>query len=156
MPVWVLRFLPWVAGGIAAAWLFVVVNGWRKDSIELPKVQQQYAVYREGVETAQRVREEVSSGFQAEIAALRANQRPAPVVRLCQPAPVVPSDRTPSGSDGSGAAPGQLPPGTAADAVPGRDIGSELFRIADRADELTAQLRACQAFVERVRTKPQD
>jgi hypothetical protein len=154
-----LRFLPWILGGALALGLLVMINGWRKDAARLPVVRQEFAVYRTGVETAQRVREEVSNGYQAELETLRAaaGKRPAPAVRLCAPAaPSVPADRAAGRGDGAGAAGGQLPGGNAAgdSAGAGPDIGRELFALADRADTLAAQLRACQSFVDKVRSKP--
>lgn len=149
-----LRLLPYIIGAVVLGGIGIVVKGWHDDAQKLPQVQQEFAVYRTGQETAARVRKEVSGEYQGEIATLRAGQRqPAPAVRLCQQAPAVPASGTTGGSHGAGATGGQLPEGTGTGAVQGRDIGAELFRLADRADELTAQLRACQSFVGKVATQ---
>jgi hypothetical protein len=156
MPAWALRFLPWILGAVAALGVLSVVNGWRKDAAKLPEVEQQFAVYRTGIETAARVRNEVSNEFQTELEGLRATARrqPAPAVRLCPSAPAgVSADRSAGRGDGTGAAGGQLPAGTGPDPREGAgpDIGRDLYQLADHADELTAQLRACQSYVGKLR-----
>jgi hypothetical protein len=155
-----LRFLPWILGGALALGLLLTINGWRKDAAQLPVVRQQFAVYQTDVETARRTRAEVSNEYQGELERLRADagKRPAPPVRLCQqpPAQVMPAAGTAGGRDGPGTTGGQLPGGTGPSVAegPGPDIGAELFALADRADRLSAQLRACQSFVDKVRSKP--
>lgn len=128
-------------------WLGLVVKGWHDDSEKLDEVEQEYAVYRTGIETAAKVRKEVSDGFQSEIATLRANQRPAPTVRLCQSPGSVPASGPAGGNNGSSPSGWQLPKADERDHQEGPDIGTDLFGLADRADELSAQLRACQSFV---------
>lgn len=66
---------------------------------------------------------------------------PEPVVRLCvspSPASMPPASTHPSGPPGASTTPRALPP------VASRNVGPDLFAEADRADKLSAQLRALQ------------
>lgn len=138
------RFWPHILGGLAIVWLGLIFKGWHDDAQKLPQVEKEYEVYRAQQETAAKVRKEVSGEYQAELSELRAGRKPAPAVRLC-PAPApVPASGTSGGNHGSAAGAGPLPQ------VPGPDIGHRLYSDADRADELSAQLRACQSFVRKL------
>lgn len=146
MPTWALRLLPYAIGGVVVIWLFLVVKGWHDDAQKLPQVQQEYAVYREGVETARKVRKEVSDEYEGELTGLRAarDAAPARTVRLC-PSASVPSTPGTTGIDhGPASGTGVLPQ------EPGPDIGPRLYGKSDEADEVSARLRACQAFVRKI------
>jgi hypothetical protein len=92
-----------------------------------------------------------SQGYQNELTFLRGarDSQPVPVVRMCQPARRPASDlpaapAAASGSDEGAPGAGQLPP------TIGRDIGPELYRQADDADDVAAQLRALQDWLHRL------
>jgi len=139
--------------GVAAGlllWLLLAVKGWHDDAVKLPQVQQDFAVYKTAVEEGAKVRKEVSDGFENEKAGLQARidaAGPARAVRLCAPASpsVVPGAtggpvRDPGPATGAGVLPQE----------PGPDIGQRLYGDADKADVLSAQLRACQAYAAKV------
>jgi len=138
--------------GLAAAsvlWLLLVVKGWHDDAQKLPQVTQDFAVYRTAIEAGVKVRKEVSDGYEGELSALRASRDaagPARVVRLCQPPTDVPAAPRGSGVD-SGASPGAGP----LPQVAGPDIGPKLYASADEADEVSAKLRACQSYAEKIK-----
>lgn len=100
-------------------------------------------------------RDAASRGYQSELSLLRERVRaaPTPVVRLCpQPAPGPASHDAPAAAAGlvpTPAAPGVVSGTTGtnpADPVPGPDIGPDLAALMDRADQLSAQLRAILAL----------
>lgn len=145
-----LRFWPYLLGAIAIIWLGLLVKGWHDDAQKLPVVQGQFDVYRTATETAAKVRKEVSGEYQSELSTLRAGQRqPAPAVRLCQ-SPVQADTGTPGGNHGASTTDRELSQGAGSGAQAGPDIGRDLYQLADRADEVTAQLRACQSFVGKI------
>lgn len=85
-----------------------------------------------------------SKEYSEEINRLRTAKRPDPVVRVC-PAPRVVQVPVPAtGTDGAPAEGGSVPEPV------GRDIGPDLARLTEQADELSARLRALQAWVDRV------
>jgi hypothetical protein len=137
--------------GVAAAsliWLFLVVKSWHDDAQQLPQVQKDFAVYKTAIETGATVRKEVSDGYEGEISKLKADRDaagPARVVRLCSPSPVVPS--APRGTSGD---PDATPGAGALPQVAGPDVGQRLYADADEADEMSAKLRACQAYARKV------
>jgi hypothetical protein len=139
------RFWPHLIGAALLTTALIVVNGWRKDSKQLEVVEQEYADYKTQVRVAAETKKEVSDGFQKEITALRdaVSKQPAPVVRLCnQPAPAA-VDRPTARDHDPAPTPGPLPETNDVH----RDVGPELFRLADAADLLSAQLRACQDYI---------
>jgi hypothetical protein len=115
---------------------------------ERAALQQQLVVATEALATERRntkVIQEASDGYQKELAALAASRTAAAsrAVRLCvePPRSAVPVPPAGSGLDGPAPAPG----GDAAAAGP--DIGPRLYGLADRCDELAAQVRGLQVFV---------
>lgn len=132
----------------ALAW---VVLGWKRKADELPLVQAQLAeavMFLDQYEKDIRTVLEASHGYQEELAALRtaAIAERLPVVRVCKPAGKAkqPVSAPVSRPDAAGPASGVLPP--AAEVQAGPDIGPGLFADADRADELSAQVRGLQAY----------
>ena len=127
---------------------WVTVSGWRADSQRLRVVDREYLAYRTTGEA-------YAKGDQAarkEIADARSDtdavRRDVPVqpVRLCKSAGSVPA-AVPgaAGVDGAGSGAGQLPQAARED----RDIGPDLYRLADDADDLRNALASCQADLRR-------
>ncbi len=112
-----------------------------------------FAAYKTGIEAEQQARKFAAESYHAELAALRAeiHSRPVPVVRLCPPAAgntAVPASQNATGRAGAGTAPaGLVPSGTESDSAGSRDIGPELYRLADTADELSARTRATYRYL---------
>jgi hypothetical protein len=121
--------------GICAAFAYKV-NSWRQDALELGAVRQEMVELK----AAQAASQEASQGLQDELQNLRNTRKPAPVVRMCKPAKPVPEAG--AGRDGSTPGAGELPQEA------GRDIGGDLYGLADEADELAARLRACQELLK--------
>jgi hypothetical protein len=121
--------------GIAAGVVYKV-NSWRQDALELGAVRQEMVELK----AAQAASQEASQGLQDELQNLRNTRKPAPVVRMCKPAKPVPEAG--AGRDGSTPGAGELPQEA------GRDIGGDLYGLADEADELAARLRACQDLLK--------
>ena len=145
-----LRYWPYLLGAVIAIWLGLMVKGWHDDAQKLPVVERQFDVYRTATETAAKVRKEVSGEYQDELSTLRNQRPPAPAVRLGSNSPVQASSGAAGGDHGPSTADGQLSQGAGSGAQAGPDIGSALFAIADRADEVSAQLRACQSFIGKI------
>lgn len=133
----------------AAVWK---VNAWRvaaEDRDRAIAERDQAIEDRDFYITAWREAQEASRDYQTELADLRVatTRERLPVVRLCrEPAKAEhrPLPAAGPGLDDAGAAARDVPP---ADALPpGRDLGPELFALADRADELSAQVRGLQAY----------
>lgn len=126
------------------------VYTWREDALRLPIVQQELAQTRADLLEQQRlaaVANEASNGYQQELQALRARRVPARVVRLCSAADQgLPVSAGAGRPDGAAAGTG----GSEAEARPGRDVGPELYAIADDCDAVAAQLRGLQAWVRGV------
>jgi hypothetical protein len=112
------------------------VNSWRQDALQLGAVRQEMVELK----AAQAASQKASQGLQDELQNLRNTRKPAPPVRLCKPAKPVPEAGT--GRDGSAPGAGELPQEA------GRDIGGDLYGLADEADELAARLRACQDLLK--------
>ena len=87
--------------------------------------------------------QKASEGYARELQELRNRPVPRKPVRLCI-APNLPVPGPSGGTDGPAAPAGELP------VEPGPDIGPRLYDDARRADELAAQLRALQEWVNRV------
>ena len=112
------------------------VHSWRSDALQLGAVRQEM----ESLKAAQEASHKASMELQDELQDLRTSRKPAPVVRMCKPAKQVPSAG--AGRDGSTPGAGELPQEA------GPDIGTDLYALADDADELAARLRACQALLK--------
>ena len=119
---------------------------------ELAAVQQQLMVANATLKNERlnsQVIREASNGYQNELQRLR--DRPAVSgvpVRLCRqptPGPMLVSITSPR-LDATPSTGGGVPPPDAE----GRDIGPDLFAIADSADECSAQVRGLQQFVVRL------
>jgi len=87
---------------------------------------------------------EASDGYEKELSDLKLGAAPAPIVRLCvystSGSGALPTKTpSPTGTSGSPTVGGVLP----TNAQPA-DIGGQLFALADRADQLSAQVRALQ------------
>lgn len=149
------RYWPHIIGGILIALLLVVVKSWHDKAQRLPVVEKQRdtaiaakAKYETDMARELARNRTISKGLQDELQTLHdtARAQPAPVVRLCN-RPVrrdLLADRAAGpGSDEAATAAGQLPETDG----PGRDIGPELYAIADDADEIVASCRALQGYV---------
>jgi hypothetical protein len=148
--------IPWrwlnLAGAILAGLGLWVVMGWRLDASKLDDARAALSV-AQAAHNAEisALRLEIqrgyvaSSSYQAELERLRARPVPVRTVRLCPDAPVPrAAEGGPAGGSDEAAAPGGVVPGS-----PGRDIGPDLYQLADRADELSARLRGCQHLLAR-------
>lgn len=142
------KYWPHLIGAALLTALLIVVNNWREDSKKLDSVQQEYKLYRERVETAAETKKEVLDGFQNELASIRGaiSKQPAPVVRMCYPASV-PDNRPTVGDHGATTATGIVSERDDMHLEAGPDLGPSLYGISDRADILSAQLRACQGYI---------
>jgi hypothetical protein len=130
-------------------WLGLIVNGWRNDAerlaiVELERDQALADLSQERLNVVEA--QEASRGYQSELQDLRvaATRERIPVVRLCKSAPQArePLPAAGAGPDAAAAPSGPLPQ---EDEVH-RDLGPELFELADRADELSAQVRGLQEY----------
>lgn len=133
-------------GALALAGLLLVVKSWKDDAEKLPIVEAQFETYRETTREHNEKREKIVLGIQDENGELRKLRESVPVrvVRLSIPARSVPTAASGSGgSDGAeGPAAGVLPEEA------GPDIGGRLYALADEADEVSKQLRACQNYAD--------
>lgn len=142
----------YLIGGVvlsaALAGAAFTVNHWRNEAAKVPVLKQEI---RDHEATIEQIRANIvtannaSQAYQDEIARLRERRTvsPAPVVRVCRPArqATVPVPGTESGPDEAAPAGGVLPPEV------GSDIGPELYGLMDEADELSAQIRGLQKFI---------
>jgi hypothetical protein len=160
--------LAWLKLGAAAialgllVWLGLIVKGWKDDATRLPLVEQErdqviadLAHYKTDLRSAQ----EASNGYQTELATLRtvAARAPDSPVRLCPRARVPERREIPAAGTGSPAAAastGDVPPQP--ELPRERDIGPGLFDLADRADELSAQVRGLQEYARACSGAPPD
>jgi hypothetical protein len=131
-----LRIAAIVAVVSALSFAAYKVNSWRQDALQLGAVRQEMVELK----AAQEASQAASQGLQDELQNLRNTRKPAPVVRMCKPAKPVPEAG--AGRDGSTPGAGELPQEA------GRDIGGDLYGLADEADELAARLRACQDLLK--------
>lgn len=94
---------------------------------------------------------ETQTRYQAELDGLRAGRAAgARPIRVCDaPRPVPATGAAAGQSDGAAAPAGDVP------AEPGRDLGPALYAEADRADELSAQIRALQDWIRREHPAPE-
>lgn len=106
-----------------------------------------YAQRLRQLESERNAAQEASDSYAEELIALRAARAPARVVRVCPDTRAhVPAAPGPAaGADAPPTPGGALPP------VPGPDIGQRLYSDAERADELSAQLRALQGWIRETR-----
>jgi hypothetical protein len=121
---------------IALGWIAFIVNGWRLDSRRVEQVETELSDLKAAQESSQKA----SQGLQDELTKLRNSRKPSPVVRVCRDADKLP--KAGAGRDGSTPGAGELPQAA------GPDIGTDLYALADEADELAARLRACQALLK--------
>jgi hypothetical protein len=154
LPVGVLGYVKLGAGVAvlgAVIWLGFIVKGWKDDAallaLRTAERDQAYADLEQRSADFAEV-QEASHAYQTELADLRtahALER-VPVVRLCKPAPQAQPRLSPTvpGPDAASPAPGILP--SAPELQAGPDIGPGLFADADRADELSAQVRGLQQY----------
>lgn len=150
--------------GLAAAALLgigLVVKNWKDEAARVPVLEQQIAQANTTIETERRLKTEAdaaSKGYQDELENLRAARAAAPVrvVRLCVN-PTVPADSggaaAQPGPDGATAPGGELSEGTGSNTGQGPDIGTDLAALADRADQLSAQIRGLQDYVNRIQAE---
>lgn len=149
------RYWPHIVGGVLIALLLVVVKGWHDKALRLPAVEKQRdtaiaakAKYETDLTRELARTRTISQGLQDELQTIRgaARAQPAPVVRLCNRTvrrDLLADRAAGPGADEAAAAGGQLPETDG----PGRDIGPELYAIADDADEIVASCRALQGYV---------
>ncbi len=145
----------WLQLGIAVVllvllvWAGIAVSHWRNEAAKVPGLKQEikeYAAQIEQLKADVTASNAASAGYQAELARLRAARTtgPTPVVRVCKPAKVPASGPTQPGSDEGSADGGLLPQ------EPGPDIGPALYGDADLADEVSAQVRGLQTYINTV------
>jgi IS5 family transposase len=112
------------------------------------QLEKDHAEYVRADNAADAARDKASQGYQHELATLRAAAaRPVPAVRLCAQPATVAADYAPAQAIAAGpfatSAPADVfPAGTGTDTTVSRDIGPDLFRLMERADAVSAQLRA--------------
>lgn len=138
-----------LAAALVGGWFYL---GHLQDEAEAAKgLRAQYAALVAITRERARNDAETQTRYQTELDGLRADRaRGARVIRVCDaPRPVPASGAAAGQSDGAPASPGQLP------AEPGRDLGPALYAEADRADELSAQLRALQDWIRREHPAPE-
>ncbi len=142
--------------GVALAAVLVlvfIVNGWRRDSAELPLVEADRAELTEALERSHANYlevQELSHDYQQELVDLENaySLQPLPAVRLCRtlPAKAGPVSAPESRHPEAAPAAGQLPEAAAGNPAEGADIGPELDAEAQRADAIVAQARALEAY----------
>ena len=158
IPVLALKALPWrlIGYGLAVAALIAFgwrVNEWRQGyharaaaEARAEQIAKDSAKALETVTAQLRASYEASEGYQNELSSLRAARTPSRPVRVCRDVPAASPNRTAaSGPDAAAPASGALPQ------EPGPDIGPDLYRDADDADEVSARLRALQEWVRATR-----
>lgn len=155
-----------LAGGVivalCVAWVGLVVWGWKRGHDQLPIVEQQLEDTRATLADVRaqharelRIAQEASNGYQQELQALRdaRDAAPARVVRLCSNQnsvrPAVPSA---GGPHAATATEGLGPDQDGSGSGQGPDIGADLYAIADRCDDITAQLRGLQEWARAITT----
>lgn len=127
---------------------FWYVSGLRDDNARLTTINTSQSTALATLQTAMTINQETSDGYQTELKRLRARARtPAPSVYQCA-GDQVPVSAAAGGSDGARA--GSLPGAAGPDRQPIRDIGPELYALAQDADESAAQLAYCQAWARKV------
>ena len=142
-----------VAAGLL--WLGLIVKGWKEDAALVPVLNERIAQVNATIDEERRLKreaDEASKGYQNELEALktvRANT-PTRVVRLCV------LSGPPGEAGGAAAEPG--PDGAASGTGvlserAGSDIGGRLYGLADRADELAAQVRGLQDYINRMQAE---
>lgn len=157
-----LKALPWrlIGAGVAVAALVAFgwrVNEWRQGYHARAAAEARTAeIAKEAGEAMAKLAEQhraaltASQGYQDELQSLRTVRDAAPSrpVRVCQQ-PRLPAaganSTAPGRPDGSPAGSGSLPQES------GPDIGPDLYRDADQADEVSARLRALQEWVRATR-----
>ena len=151
-----IRVLAYAGGLLAVLAVGWQVNRWRVRSDRLEAATTELAGVRASIDTARRVRTEVVGEYETELSTLRAGRAagPVPVVRVCRAAPMLEHRTAAGGTDGAAAAAGNISAGPGADSSADRDVGPALYAAADRADELSAQLRALQLWAAKVTTPP--
>ena len=150
--------------GLAAAAMLglgLIVKNWHDEAARVPVLEAEIAQAKVTVETERRLKTEAdaaSRGYQDELEKLRAARAAAPVrtVRLCIN-PAVPAHgegaAAQPGSDGAAAPGGEFSEGTGSNTGQGPDIGPDLAALADRADQLSAQVRGLQDYINRIQAE---
>jgi len=144
-----------VAAGLLAIGL--IVKGWKDDAEKVPLLKDQ--LERSAWALERRIQSEkdvqaASEGYQNELKDLKAARASIPtrVVRLCVlsdgPGPGA-ADAAEPGPDGAATGTGVVSEGAGSNHQPGPDIGGRLYELADRADELAAQVRGLQDYINR-------
>lgn len=139
-------------GLYAVVGVVLLVLGWRvaewrqgyvSAKARIEAVERESNARLEDIQGQLKASQEASQGYHDELEKLR-SAPPAPVVRLC-PKPRLPAvPKTTPGTDETRPETGEL----------SRDIGPDLVREAQRADELAAQLRALQGWLNSVGNDP--
>lgn len=138
-----------VVGIIALLWAINTVSEWREASIQLPLERARHAAEVDRLND--RIIKEIDNAKKANSASAEYQQRladleraraatPTRTVRLCveQVAPArLPVSAAASGPDDAG--PVELPDNAGSNLGVGRDIGPELYALADAADRCAAQ-----------------
>jgi hypothetical protein len=130
-----------------------VVQGWHDKAkgydaavAERDRTQQNFNAYRDDIGR----RDAASKGYHDELEKLRTGlaARPAPVVRLCQPAVLPAAAPAAAGPVAAAPAGGLVSPAAGQAVETGPNIGPELDALMLRADGLSAQLRAVHRYME--------
>lgn len=143
---------------VAFLWYMIgIVMQWKADADALPLVKARAAeelalerAHSQLMHDQFDIAYEASTRYQRELEELRnAPREPAPVIRVCKPAPAVrsrPTGAAAPGSDAAAPATGGVQETVEFDTQP-------LYDIADQCDRLSAQVRGLQTY-ETERTKP--
>lgn len=146
----------WVQLGAAVLGLLILVAvgitvvHWKNEAAKVPGLEKEIVGYEQAI---QRLAEDVvsanaaSAGYQAELKRLRDARTsvPARPVRVCrEPVQAGAGGSAGAGPDAGSAAGGLVPQ------EPGPDIGPELYGQADRADELSGQIRGLHQYIREV------
>lgn len=99
---------------------------------------------------ALRASQAASEEYASELEAIRNRPVSRRVVRLCSAADV-PVPGTSEGDPGGAGGAGGVPAPDGSDPRPGPDIGPDLMKLAQDADQCSAQLRALQGWIKGVR-----
>jgi hypothetical protein len=120
---------------------------------ERDRIQQEFIYYKATRDRLEKERDAASEGYQDELQKLRAaiDRRPVPAIRLCPQsagANMPAAANAAAGPEESAAAARVVSGSDGLPATQGADIGPGIGELLNRADELSAQLRAILALEE--------
>jgi hypothetical protein len=139
------------------AWL---VHRWHSEAQRVPALEAaleqaraDFEAYRAESQRQYRIAQEVSNGYHQELARLRAERRPAPVVRVCRESDVPRAAVSGAAAGADAARPEGLPQAPGRNPHISRDIGGDLYGIADDGDQCAAQRDALIAWIRSSRKR---